>query len=62
MKILLVSSSGGHFQAIQKLETFWGKHECCWVTFKTSSSENILEKGGEKVYWAYSPTNRNFKN
>ena len=62
MKILLVSSSGGHFQALQRLETFWGKHECCWVTFKTPSSENILEKKGKKVYWAHSPTNRHFLN
>ncbi len=62
MKILLVSSGGGHFQALQSLEAFWSKHECSWVTFKTSSSENILEKKGKKVYWAHSPTNRNLPN
>lgn len=62
MKILLVSSSGGHFQALQRLERFWAKHEYCWVTFKTSSSERILEESKNKVYWAYSPTNRNLLN
>ena len=62
MKILLVSSSGGHFQALQRLERFWGKHECSWVTFKATSSENILKKNGKKVYWAYSPTTRNLLN
>ncbi|MEL6438449.1 MAG: PssD/Cps14F family polysaccharide biosynthesis glycosyltransferase [Cyanobacteria bacterium J06621_8] len=60
MKILLISSTGGHFNAIQKLHSFWGKHECCWVTFKTKSTELILD--GEKAYWAYSPTNRNLLN
>ena len=62
MKVLLISSTGGHFQALQKLETFWGKHECCWVTFKTPSTQNILEASNKKVYWAYSPTNRNIPN
>ena len=62
MKILLISSTGGHFQALQRLEAFWGKHECCWVTFKTPSTEIVLEKSGERVYWAYSPTNRNLPN
>ena len=61
MKILLVSSSGGHFQALQRLETFWGKHECCWVTFKTDYTERFLGDK-EKVFWAYSPTNRHFLN
>ena len=60
MKILLISSTGGHFNAIQKLYSFWGKHECCWVTFKTASTELTLD--GENVYWAYSPTNRNLPN
>ncbi len=60
MKILLISSTGGHFQALLKLHRFWRKHDCCWVTFQTSSTELILNE--EKVYWAYSPTNRNLPN
>ncbi|MDJ0649080.1 MAG: PssD/Cps14F family polysaccharide biosynthesis glycosyltransferase [Xenococcaceae cyanobacterium MO_188.B19] len=62
MKVLLISSTGGHFQALQKLETFWGKHDCCWVTFQTPSTQKILEASNKKVYWAYSPTNRNIPN
>ena len=61
MKILLISSTGGHFQALQKLETFWGKHECCWVTFQTNYTERFLGNN-KKVYWAHSPTNRNLPN
>lgn len=39
---------------------FGAKHTCCWVTFKTASTELVLD--GEKVYWAYGPTNRNIPN
>lgn len=60
MKVLLISSTGGHFQALLKLHRFWRKHDCCWVTFQTTSTELILN--GEKVYWAYGPTNRNLPN
>ena len=60
MKILLISSTGGHFQALQKLSPFWKKHDCCWVTFQTASTQLVLNN--EKVYWAYSPTNRNLPN
>lgn len=60
MKVLLISSTGGHFQALLKLHTFWRKHDCCWVTFKSGSTEQILS--GEKVYWANGPTNRNLPN
>jgi beta-1,4-N-acetylglucosaminyltransferase len=60
MKILLISSTGGHFNALQQLRSFWGKHTCCWVTFKTASTELVLDS--EKVYWAYGPTNRNIPN
>lgn len=60
MKILLISSTGGHFNAMRKLQPFWSKYECCWVTFKTTSTESTLD--GENVYWAYGPTNRNLIN
>ena len=60
MKILLISSTGGHFQALQRLHNFWHKHDCCWVTFQTNSTELVLRN--EKVYWAYCPTNRNLPN
>jgi beta-1,4-N-acetylglucosaminyltransferase len=60
MKFLLVCSSGGHFKALQQLHPFWGNQERIWVTFRTATTE--AELTGEKVFWAYSPTNRNFPN
>jgi beta-1,4-N-acetylglucosaminyltransferase len=60
MKVLLVCSSGGHFKATQQLSTFWRSHPRCWVTFRTPTTESGLTE--EKVYWAYSPTNRNLPN
>ena len=62
MKVLLVSSTGGHFQALKQLKSFWGKHTCCWVTFKTASTELYLNSSSCTPYWAYSPTNRNLVN
>jgi beta-1,4-N-acetylglucosaminyltransferase len=60
MKILLVSSSGGHFAGMLQLKTFWQSHERVWTTFKTDDVEEILE--GERRYWAFSPTNRHILN
>ncbi len=60
MKVLLVCSSGGHFKALQQLRPFWEEHERIWVTFHTATTDIFL--AGEKVYWAYSPTNRNLPN
>ncbi|MBD2666008.1 glucosyltransferase [Richelia sinica FACHB-800] len=60
MKFLLVCSSGGHFKALQQLHPFWENQERLWVTFRTATTEAELTE--EKVFWAYSPTNRNFPN
>ncbi|MEA5616604.1 PssD/Cps14F family polysaccharide biosynthesis glycosyltransferase [Cronbergia sp. UHCC 0137] len=60
MTILLVCSSGGHFKALQQLHPFWENQERVWVTFRTKTTEAALIE--EKVYWAYSPTNRNLPN
>jgi len=60
MKILLVCSSGGHFNALSQLEAFWEGHDRCWVTFRNPSTESNL--ADERVYWAYHPTNRNIPN
>lgn len=60
MKVLLVSSTGGHFNALQKLSPFWSQHDSCWVTFRTRSTESILQS--QRVYWAYGPTNRSIVN
>ena len=60
MKILLVCSTGGHFRALQNLDRFWKKYEHCWITFRTKGTEIALKDA--RVYWAYSPTNRNILN
>lgn len=60
MKILLVCSSGGHFKALQQLRPFWQEHERTWVTFRTTTTESMLQD--EQVSWAFSPTNRNLPN
>ena len=60
MKILLVCSTGGHFRSMQELNLFWETHERVWVTFYSATTKAALE--AEKVYWAWSPTNRNLLN
>jgi beta-1,4-N-acetylglucosaminyltransferase len=60
MKVLLVCSSGGHFKALEQLNEFWESHERFWVTFQTSTTTKELQN--ERVYWAFSPTNRNVPN
>lgn len=60
MRVCLVTSSGGHLLQLYKLRKWWSKHERFWVTFKKEDATSVLEN--EKVYWAYYPTNRNFKN
>ncbi|MGL5034637.1 MAG: PssD/Cps14F family polysaccharide biosynthesis glycosyltransferase [Microcystaceae cyanobacterium] len=60
MKILLVCSSGGHFKALEQLNEFWSSHERSWITFETATTSKVLQ--GEKVHWAFSPTNRNLPN
>ena len=60
MKICLVCSSGGHFFELFSLNSLWEKYDHFWVTFPSQDTKSLLR--GEKVHWAYSPTNRNLKN
>lgn len=60
MKLLLVCSTGGHFNAMQQLHSFWQPHERVWVTFRVGATEAALDQ--ERVYWAFGPTNRNVPN
>ncbi len=60
MKVMIVCSAGGHFQAALQLHPFWEAHPHLWVTFRTPVAETTLRH--ETVYWAYSPTNRNLPN
>ena len=60
MRILLVSSSGGHLLQLHRLDDWWRKHERLWVTFDTADAVSMLE--GEDAVWAYRPTTRNLRN
>ncbi|BFM39460.1 PssD/Cps14F family polysaccharide biosynthesis glycosyltransferase [Synechocystis sp. LKSZ1] len=60
MKVVLVSSTGGHFNALCQLSSFWQRHQCTWVTFRNSTTEKVLQ--GQPTFWAYGPTNRSLKN
>lgn len=60
MRLLLVSSSGGHLAQLMCLAPWWEKHDRHWVTFNTEDAVSKLE--GEDVTWAHHPTTRNIKN
>jgi beta-1,4-N-acetylglucosaminyltransferase len=58
--LLLVCSTGGHLQQMLALQTVWSAYSHVWVTFDKSDSRSLLR--GERVVYAYSPTNRSPKN
>jgi UDP-N-acetylglucosamine:LPS N-acetylglucosamine transferase len=60
MKVCLVCSSGGHFYELYCLKEAWSSYDRIWVTFLAQDTRHILED--EKVYRAFSPTNRSLKN
>ena len=60
MKILFVTSAGGHLAQLLPLKSWWQEHERVWVTFRLPEVEAALE--GEDVVWAHHPTTRNAKN
>lgn len=60
LKLMLVCSSGGHLLQMVQLMPLWDKFDSVWVTFEKEDALCLLEN--KKVYWAYSPTNRNIKN
>lgn len=60
MRLLLVSSAGGHLAQLVALRPWWEEHERQWVTFDTLDAHSVLE--GENVRFGYSPTTRNIPN
>ncbi len=60
MRLLLVSSSGGHLLQLHQLAGWWQKHDRLWVTFETPDAASLLTL--EQVVWAYRPTTRNVRN
>lgn len=60
MRLLLVSSSGGHLAQLLLLRPWWEVEERHWVTFDSRDAVSAL--AGESVSWAYHPTTRNLPN
>lgn len=60
MKLCLVASSGGHLLQLFRLRDAWISYDHFWVTFPNVDAQTLLK--GERVFWAYQPTNRNLKN
>lgn len=58
--ILLVSSNGGHLLQLVQLREAWTRQRRVWVTFDKADSRSML--AGERVFYAYHPTNRNLLN
>jgi Oligosaccharide biosynthesis protein Alg14 like len=60
VRVLLVSSSGGHLLQLYRLEPWWRNQERLWVTFDTPDATSLL--AGEEAVWAFRPTTRNLRN
>jgi UDP-N-acetylglucosamine:LPS N-acetylglucosamine transferase len=58
--VLLVCSTGGHLLQLVSLADAWSGLAHAWVTFDKSDARSLLE--GDRVYYAYGPTNRNIPN
>ena len=60
MKLLLVSSSGGHLTQLMSLRPWWEQHDRLWVTADLPDTRSLL--AGERVLSSNSPTTRNLPN
>jgi UDP-N-acetylglucosamine:LPS N-acetylglucosamine transferase len=60
LRVLLVSSTGGHLAQLLALRPWWERHERTWVTFDKPDAVSNLDS--EEVIYAYHPTTRNVPN
>ena len=60
VEVLLVCSTGGHLLQLVALASAWAENRRAWVTFDKSDARSLL--AGERVMYAYGPTNRNLAN
>jgi UDP-N-acetylglucosamine:LPS N-acetylglucosamine transferase len=58
--VLLVASNGGHLLQLKQLQDAWAPGDRVWVTFDKPDSRSLL--AGERVFFAFHPTNRNVRN
>lgn len=59
-RLCLVCSPGGHFIQLHALGGIWRSTSRFWVTLPAADTQALLE--GERVWWAFGPTNRNAAN
>jgi UDP-N-acetylglucosamine:LPS N-acetylglucosamine transferase len=60
MRVLLVTTQGGHLTQLLALEPWWREHERLWVSAPTADARYRLAE--ENVVWAHHPTTRNVPN
>jgi UDP-N-acetylglucosamine:LPS N-acetylglucosamine transferase len=60
MKIMFVTSAGGHLAQLLPLDKWWSQHARSWVTFQRPEVEAALHN--ENVTWCFYPTTRNIPN
>ena len=56
MRVLLVSSGGGHLSHLWRLKPWWSTHERVWAVVDTPDARARL--AGEQVVWFRGPTQR----
>ena len=61
MRLLLITSSGGHIFEMFCLKQFWQDKDHYWISFDTSDAKYLL-KDEKEVHWAHHPTVRNIPN
>lgn len=60
LRLLLVSSTGGHLAQLLAMRPWWRQHRRVWVTHDKADAVSLLSD--EKVIWAHHPTTRNIPN
>lgn len=60
MRIMLITSPGGHFGHLLALRSWWIENHRTWVTARQPEVESALQD--EEVTWAHFPTTRNLPN
>jgi len=60
LRVLLVSSAGGHLAQLLQLEPWYAEHDARWVSFDLPDARSLLPT--ERTVWAHHPTTRSLKN
>ena len=60
LRVLMVSSAGGHLAQLLRLEKWYSQHDVRWVCFDLPDAVSLLPP--QQTLWAYHPTTRNVGN